>query len=104
MKKKPVKVEPEADEELAAAVAWYDAQRSGLGAEFWAALREALDRVQSSPDAYALLDGVPADFPARAASVHKFPYKIVYFDLPEVVHVLAFAHSKRAPLYWRDRG
>ncbi len=101
---KPVRVEPEADHELAEAFDYYEEERKGLGAEFWAAIRETLDQVQKSPDSYALLYGVPKDLPARAAFVDRFPYKIVYFDLPEVVHVLAFAHMKREPLYWQDRG
>jgi len=32
---KPVRVEPEADEELTAAVSWYEARRPGLGSALW---------------------------------------------------------------------
>ena len=104
MKKKPVRVEPEAEDDLAAAVDWYEAQRTGLGSQLWAAIRRTLEQVQESPESFALVPGAPEDLPVRAAFVRKFPYKIVYFDLPEVVRVLAFAHLRREPLYWRDRG
>jgi toxin ParE1/3/4 len=104
VKNKPVRVEPEADDELAAAVDWYESQRAGLGSELWFAIRRTLQQVQEMPAAFALVPGAPDDLPARAAFVRKFPYKIVYFDLPEVIHVLAFAHLRREPRYWQARG
>ncbi|MBX3468471.1 MAG: type II toxin-antitoxin system RelE/ParE family toxin [Planctomycetes bacterium] len=100
---KPVRVEPEADDELAAAASWYDAQRPGLGVEFMAAVAEAIERVQRMPAVHALVPGAPEDLPARQAHVGRYPYKVVFFDLPEVVHVIAFAHDRQRPLYWLRR-
>ena len=100
---KPVKLEPEANDELYAAVEWYEGQRTGLGAELWSAVRAALDEVQRDPSSFARLSGLPDELPARAAFVRKFPYKVVFLDLPVVVRVLAIAHVRRAPDYWSDR-
>ena len=100
---KSLRVEPEADDELASAVDWYEDQRPGLGADFYAAVVEAVERVQTAPEAHPFVPGAPADLPARQAHVRRFPYKVVYFDLPEVVHVLAFAHDRRRPFYWQRR-
>lgn len=100
---KALRVEPEADEELASAVDWYEAQRAGLGAELMAAIVETVAKVQETPEAYPYVPGAPADLPARQAHVSRFPYRVVYFDLPELVHVLAFSHVRRRPFYWRHR-
>lgn len=32
-----------------------------------------------------------------------FPYALVFVELPDVLHVVAFAHLKRRPGYWRSR-
>ena len=39
----------------------------------------------------------------RSRAVDKFPYRVVYFVADELVIVLAVAHEKRRPGYWRDR-
>jgi len=39
---KPVRVDPAAEEEIAAGVAWYDAQRRGLGHDFLNEVRVAI--------------------------------------------------------------
>lgn len=39
----------------------------------------------------------------RRAAVRGFPYRIVYTVGAESIEVLAFAHDKRKPGYWRDR-
>ena len=52
---------------------------------------EPLSRRRRCPRPLRLSRARPRIYPHGAAFVRKFPYKIVYFDLPEVVHVLAFA-------------
>lgn len=39
----------------------------------------------------------------RSAKVERFPYRIVYIVVGEDVDVLAVAHAKRRPAYWRRR-
>jgi toxin ParE1/3/4 len=41
--------------------------------------------------------------PARRALARKFPYSVVYLDLPDRVWIVAVMHAKRRPGYWRDR-
>ena len=36
-------------------------------------------------------------------AVTGFPYRIVYFVEDDLLTVVAVAHSKRRPGYWRDR-
>jgi hypothetical protein len=39
---KPVRVDPEAEEEIGAGVAWYEERRAGLGREFFDEVRTAV--------------------------------------------------------------
>jgi len=39
----------------------------------------------------------------RSAKVKRFPYRVVYVVVGEDVDVIAVAHAKRRPTYWRRR-
>jgi hypothetical protein len=41
--------------------------------------------------------------PVRRALVRKFPYAVVFITHADAIHVLAYAHVKRRPLYWAHR-
>lgn len=99
---KPVRIAREVASELAEAAAWYETQRAGLGDELVAAVEAVLARIEARPTAGAM---VPAaqDQDVRRIRVPRFPYHVVFVDLPDRVQVLAIAHWRRQPLYWRDR-
>ena len=40
---------------------------------------------------------------ARRALGKSFPYQVVFFVFPERVRVIAVAHQKQRPRYWRKR-
>jgi plasmid stabilization system protein ParE len=84
--------------EYADAVAWYERDYPGRGERFAAAVEKVLEAIAGQPDTFATRLGV------RAATVHRFPY-VVFFARPEpeTVRVLAIAHAKRRPKYWRGR-
>lgn len=96
---KPLSLSPEADEEIRHTFDWYESQREMLGLRFVDALDELLDRVRQNPSQYPRI-GTRG---ARRALVPGFPYAVVYLELPEVIRVLAIAHGKRQPEYWRHR-
>lgn len=89
-----------AREEFAAAVQWYEEQRPGLGAEFYDAVVETTDRIETHPDI-----GTPAspDQRTRRVLVQRFPYQVVYRLLPDEIVIIAIAHLKRRPGYWKKR-
>jgi hypothetical protein len=35
--------------------------------------------------------------------MHRFPFAVVYRELPSVIQVLAVAHGHRRPGYWKTR-
>ena len=89
-----------AREELAAAVRWFEEQRPGLGAELYDEVVATITRLQASPES-----GVPIsrDPRTRRVIVSRFPYQVVYRLAPSEIVVLAVAHLKRRPNYWKDR-
>jgi plasmid stabilization system protein ParE len=39
----------------------------------------------------------------RRFVLHRFPLAVVYLDVPDFVNIIALAHSKRRPGYWKRR-
>jgi toxin ParE1/3/4 len=100
---KPVRFAREAREEALAAARWYHQQRPGLGAEFLASLDEAVERLERIGSSLAVLPGSEPDAPIRRVHLTRFPYSVVYIELPTRLRVLAVQHGRRRPGYWRDR-
>ena len=89
-----VRVEPEAENDIAAAIAWYEQQRKGLGEDFVAAVDEALRAIAHRPAAFALHPAAPD---VRRAPLRRFPYVLVFQPFGEEVFVLACLHHRRNP-------
>jgi toxin ParE1/3/4 len=89
--------------ELEEAAAWYELQRFGLGAEFLHAIDETLAFIARWPHAGTPVPDVPANLPVRRAPVQRFPYHVVYLEMPGAIRILAFAHDRRSPEYWHTR-
>ena len=69
----PLSLHPEVKHEVAASARWYEQSRPGLGREFDAATRLAVDAVADNPLGYGVAHGA-----IRAAPVSGFPYAIYY--------------------------
>lgn len=94
------RIEPDAERELLAAADWYEEQRSGLGVDFLAqvdlAMRRVLEGEHGTP-----VPGVASA--ARRVPIARFPFWIVFIEYGETAVVVAFAHERREPGYWRTR-
>lgn len=100
---KPIRTEPEADEELLEAARWYEQRSRGLGLEFLAAIGAAVELIQRHPTGGSRVPGVKDDVPAQRLALRRFPYAVVFLELEAEIRILAFAHHRRRPAYWRDR-
>ena len=89
---------PAASEEFAAAVEWYEEQRKGLGADFYDAVIEATFLIEDQPD----IGVSDPDTQTRRVMVKRFPYQVVYVASEEEIVIVAIAHSRRQPGYWRE--
>lgn len=99
----PIRFDEEAEEELVAAASWYDAKRPGLGRQLVDLVDEALTSIQEDPAACGFTPHVPRALGVRRKLISRFPYSIVFLELPEEVRILALAHGRRRPGYWRHR-
>lgn len=84
--------------EIIAAIEYYESQRSGLGAQLDTDLERTLSSIAENPGF-----GAPFEGDTRRALLNRFPYAVVYRLLADRVLVVAFAHLRRRPAYWRDR-
>ncbi len=76
----------------------YNALRPGLGQAFPDEVERAVTKSVAYPEAAPLVNHA-----VRKKLVRRFPYSVMYSERPEGIRILAVAHHKRRPLYWRDR-
>ncbi len=95
--------EPEASHELEASALWYEAQRAGLGSTFLAAIDRTVDHLATWPGAGESVPGVPPHLEVRQMPIGRFPYRVAYLLTSQELRVLAVAHTRRRPGYWRSR-
>jgi len=93
-------VRREAEIEIAAAIDWYEAQRTGLGAELAADLEKIFRDLSSRPEAWPVWR---PGYPYRNRPMERFPYVIFYRVTDSDIRVIAVAHAKRKPGYWARR-
>ena len=94
----PVDFHRLADDEVLTARRYYARKGAGLAARFIAALDEAVARIGANPAAWP-----PDAHSTRACRLRKFPYRLVYVEEPARALVVAVAHNRRRPGYWRRR-
>lgn len=95
---KPITLHPDADAELTEAARYYELRQSGLGSDLLEEVERALDQILAYPEASQKIGTR-----IRRKRLWRFPYNLVYAAYPERIRILAFAHQKRRPYYWRKR-
>lgn len=100
---KPVSLSSEAVAELAEAASWYETRQSGLAIRFLQEIDQARYAIQSRPLSFPRLANTAGDLEIRRALLPRFPYAVVFLELPTEIRVLAVAHAKRRPDYWLNR-
>jgi plasmid stabilization system protein ParE len=92
----------EAEEEARASAIWYQKQFVGLGDAFLDDLESALRRIEDDPSRFPKLETAKSDRIKRCRFL-RFPFYIVFEIIDSEIVVLAVAHSRRRPNYWRHR-
>jgi plasmid stabilization system protein ParE len=93
-----VRFHDEARLELIAQVGYYEAAREGLGDAFNSEVEAIVEVVARNPDS-----GLQYNFGTLRKVLKRFPFSVVYVVLPAEVVILAIAHFRKRPGYWRDR-
>ncbi len=95
----PVMILHEAEVELREAVAYYEEKNPGLGLDLEVRLSGLFGRFATFQNGCWPLreDGT------RRYLTHRFPYLVIYAYLKDRIWLIAIAHCKRRPGYWKDR-
>ena len=96
---KKLTLHDEAQSELKAAVAYYEAIDPLLGRDLRARVHRAFLEIRKKPAKYP----VYKETRVRCCPVSRFPYTIYYLEIPDRIWIVAVAHQKRKPAYWRAR-
>jgi len=86
----------EAETELDAAVAYYEAQVAGLGSDFAAEVRAGIVRIEEYPEAWQLLG-------RRVRRYRLNRFRTASFMPCGTIVIVAVMHLHRKPDYWQRR-
>ena len=87
-----------AERDFLQSLAYYDSKSLELGDRFMAAFEHAVAEIQKDPERWPM-DGNKA----RRCELDRFPFGVIYVVRGEILHIVALAHHKRRPNYWRKR-
>ena len=89
---------PAAVEEAQAARQWYKARSQSAADSFLAELDRGIEAVSLAPERWPLfVHGT------RRYLFHRFPFQLVCRVVNDCVQVVALAHGRRRPGYWKPR-
>jgi hypothetical protein len=94
-------IHPDAEVERDRAAAHYLRVDESLGFDFLSALQEAITILKGRP-AIGTAENV-GSYAVRHLRVRRFPFAIYVADMSDAYLVVAFAHVRRRPGYWKSR-
>ncbi len=91
-------IHPAAVEEAEKAARWYRERSARSAAQFVEEVSHAIDRILAAPERWP-----SGPHGTRKFLLRRFPYAVVYRELPSAIQILAIAHGHRRPGYWKTR-
>jgi hypothetical protein len=88
----------DAARELEEAAVFYESRVAGLGKSFLEEVERTVLLIEQYPDA-----GAGVGRYVRRVHLDRFPYSIVYRRGADAIVIIALAHHRRRPGYWRGR-
>lgn len=93
-----VRLHPEAAKELTHSVKWYFEQNQSAAANFLNEIDRCIYKITKTPEIFPqYLYG------CQRAILKTFPYSVIFRLKIDTIEIIAVAHSKRHPGYWRRR-
>ena len=89
---------PDAETELQESINYYEEIRAGLGYDFAIEIYSAIQRAESMPKSWTLIDEN-----IRRSLVVRFPYGVLYSEANSGIYILAVMNLHRQPDYWKYR-
>ncbi len=95
---KSLRFHPDARAEARNALLWYSERSDSAAGRFAAELQAAYQAIQKAPGLYSTyLHGT------QHRLLDRFPFSVVYRELLDSIQIVAVAHAKRRPGYWKSR-
>jgi len=77
---------------------FYEAASVGLGSDFLDDVQRVVETLREHPKlGRAVGQGL------RQVLLHRFPFSLIYSTETDAILVIAVAHQRRRPGYWKDR-
>lgn len=93
-----VVLHPEAEEELFEAIRFYESRVTGLGARLFEEIEYAVSQIVNFPEI-----GARYEQHFRRVLLNRLPLSIVYTIERNEIWIVAIAHQRRRPGYWKHR-
>ena len=93
MRSKRFRFHPEARQDLRDAIGWYRSRSPSVAVEFRVTVSDVIRHIVKAPQRW----------PKYLHGTQRFVLRRIYLDDPDVVSIVAVAHSKRKPGYWKPR-
>ena len=98
-----MRLHPEARIDYIEGAEYYESRLPGLGKDFASEVEAAIQRIAENPRGAALAGSSSPLGEIRRRVLHRFPFSIVYILTNEFAEIVAIAHGRRRPNYWRSR-
>jgi len=89
---------PPAEEEMTAASVFYEAASPNLGVDFLDDVQRGVGLLRDHPRI-----GQSVGSGLRRMLLHHFPFSLIYAVEADAILIVAVAHQRRQPDYWRER-
>jgi plasmid stabilization system protein ParE len=89
---------PDARSEFDEAFNWYAARSVGAAIRFTTEVDVAIESIAADPHRF-----VKTHAGCQVCRLKRYPYCVVYHHVDDRVSIVAIAHAKRRPGYWRGR-
>ncbi|MGB8341429.1 MAG: type II toxin-antitoxin system RelE/ParE family toxin [Chthoniobacterales bacterium] len=91
---------PDAVEDIVEAAAWYEERSPGLATELIDEILLAADRAAANPELFRI---IRAEGKIRHVLAERFPYRVFFSVVGEVLYVHAVLHGAQHGRRWRER-
>lgn len=98
-----VRVSKDAATELEEAALWYEQEVAGLGGQLIDAFEDAVTLLKEPNPPLVPVSYESAIDRASQLILHRFPYSLITIEKEAELVVIALAHHRRVPGYWRNR-
>jgi plasmid stabilization system protein ParE len=98
MSPRPIVIHPAAITEARAAVDWYRTKSLSAARAFLKELDRAINMVADKPEIWPQYTQGTQRY-----LLHRFPFFVVYRQTAVRIEIVAIAHARRKPGYWKER-